>query len=304
MKTWSAQTKNGVIGLLVIGLTGAATFGAATPAHAIAYGENVPQGQYSFSVRLVMTGIPTTDQNSRDSSCSGALIAARWVITAGHCFRDADGTRVSQPVAKVTTAVIGRTDLNGHSGHEARVIEVRQSPTTDVALAQLDTAITDIKPLQLTSAAPAPGTTVRLTGYGFTRGGETDLATRLQTGQFAVTAVDDVTVSMSGRRPRNNTSPCPHDSGGPYFTTRADGTAELVAVVSNGPSCPHSSPDLGARIDIIHEWISANIDGMPSAGSISLLSPWATFAAFLAAILGVGVVAFATLSNRRKGAHV
>ena len=60
--------------------------GTAGPASAIAHGESAPDGAFPFSVLLTMTGLPTPDQGTRDSSCSGALIAPRWVVTAGHCF--------------------------------------------------------------------------------------------------------------------------------------------------------------------------------------------------------------------------
>ena len=90
--------------------------------------------------------------------CSGALIAAQWIITAGHCFRDANGVRVERPVADVTSASIGRADVNGDGpGHVATVVAVRQSPTADVSIAKLDQAITDIRPIRLSRTAPEVG---------------------------------------------------------------------------------------------------------------------------------------------------
>ncbi len=255
--------------LLLLAVT--AGLGAGTPAHAagpppaIANGQDVPVGKYGFAVKLTMTGLPTRDGGRRNSSCTGALVAPRWVITAGHCFKTARGTHVSRPVARLTTATAGRTDLTGVAGHQVKVVAVRQSPTTDVALAELEKPITDITPVRLSSKAPRIGTIVRLAGYGLTvDDDESSLATRLQTGQFKVVSLAPGYVGMTGHAPRATTSPCSHDSGGPYFTERGDGPAVLVSVVSHGPSCPHAKVDLSGRIDTIAGWITGVVGRAPA----------------------------------------
>jgi hypothetical protein len=241
--------------LVVAGLVA----GPPTPAHAIAHGTDVAPGRYPFSALLSMTGIPTADHGRRDSSCSGALIAPRWLVTAGHCFRDAGDHRVSRPVAASTVATVGRTE-------RARVIAVHQSGTADVALAELDHPITGITPLAVATAPPRPGEVVRLTGFGLT-GADAEGDHRLRTGTFTVTTVGDAFVGMAGRAPRADTSACPHDSGGPYFRTRSGGAAELVGVVSRGPSCPHTGDDLSARTDNLAGWIDATVAGRGSGPS-------------------------------------
>jgi secreted trypsin-like serine protease len=235
-------------------------------AFAIAHGEAVPDGEYPFAVKLTDLDIPTADGGDRDSSCSAGLISPHWIITAGHCFRDANGTRVSHTVARRTIATVGRTDLTSSDGQQANVVAVRQSGTTDVALAKLDKAITGITPLALSRKAPRLGTVVRLTGYGQTSTTSPKLPQRLQTGRFRVSSVANATLGMTGTSPHKDTSPCKHDSGGPYFTEAADGTATVVAVVSNGPDCPHTGPDTAGRIDKIVSWIQSIIgkDVVPS----------------------------------------
>ena len=262
---------------------------------AIAHGSPVAQGQYRFSAALTMTGIPTTDGGRRDSSCSGALIASRWLITAGHCFRDPAGARVSRPVADRTTAVVGRADLTATGGHRVTVISVRQSDRADVALAEIDPPITDIPPLPVATAAPRTGEVVRLTGFGLTTGGASRPSTRLQTGQFTVTAVADDVVSLTGRSPHPDTSACEHDSGGPYFRTSP--APELVAVVSHGPTCPHTGADLSARTDNLAGWITTttgNDDGRrrrAGTGTIALL---------VAAVLATALITAALLRRWRR----
>jgi hypothetical protein len=224
-----------------------------TPAHAVAHGDDVPDGRYRFAVQLSMENIRDGD-GTRDSSCSGSLLTPEWVITAGHCFKDAAGAHVSRPVAERTTATVGRTDLRSAAGRVSTVVAVRQSATTDVALARIDPPVRDITPVRLRRSAPAEGSVVRLLGYGRT-GRDGRPATRLQTGRFTVTSVRPSFVGMSGRSPRPDTSPCAHDSGGPYLIERGR-TPELVAVVSNGPGCPHTGADDSARIDTIADWIA------------------------------------------------
>ncbi|MEU8814748.1 S1 family peptidase [Actinoplanes sp. NPDC048796] len=237
----------------------------ASPAAAIAYGENARDGAYPFAVLLTMKGLPTTDGGSRDSSCSGALVAERWVITAGHCFHDADGKRVGRPVAEKTVATIGRVQVNGRGGHEVEVVAVRQSGTHDVALAELAAPVTGITPLRLATTPPAAGETVRLTGFGLTaRDGEYVPVSRLQTGRFRVDHVGDSLLETTGIAPHDETSPCPHDSGGPYFRERKGEDPVLVAVVSSGPGCPHNGPDYSARIDNITSWITTTITTDPA----------------------------------------
>jgi secreted trypsin-like serine protease len=233
---------------LVLGTTG--------PALAVADGEPVPDGHYTFSVKLTMTGIPTASGGRRDSACSGALIAPRWVITAGHCFRDANNVRVDRPVADLTTATVGRTDLTDTGrGVEAEVIAVRQSPTADVALAELSAPARRIRPIRLSTRAPELGDIVRVTGYGSTTSVNPVPVTRLRTGQLTVVALSEAVVGLHGYAPAPDTTPCPYDSGGPYFTEREHRRPELVAVVSNGPSCPHTATENGARTDDIVPWI-------------------------------------------------
>ncbi|WP_433335936.1 S1 family peptidase [Dactylosporangium sp. CA-139066] len=278
----------------------AAIAGPAEPAWAIAHGEDAPAGDYPFSVRLTMTGIPTADSGARDSWCSGALVAPRWVITAGHCFRDAGDQRVSRPVARRTTATIGRGDLSRPGGHEVEVVAVRQAETADVALAELATPVTDVTPLLVGDAPPAAGETVRLTGFGQTDA-DSGAPARLQTGEFVIGRIGDSDLEVSGRSPRPDTSACPHDSGGPYFREAPGAAPVLVGVVSNGPTCPHKGADVSARTDNLAGWIA----GVTGARPNPLLDPslWLRLGGGALALLLV-VLAIRAGRQRTTGAAV
>ncbi|WP_430786603.1 S1 family peptidase [Actinoplanes sp. G11-F43] len=227
------------------------------PAGAIANGTGVKDGDHRFAVLLTMTGLPADDGGTRDSWCSGALIAPRWVITAGHCFRDAGGRRVSRTVAERTVAVLDRTEPRGPGGREAEVVAVVQADGADVALAELRDPVTGVPTIRVAGDPPVRGEVLRLTGFGLTGAdGGGSPPDRLQTGLFTVDAFGDSLVETSGREPHRDTSPCPHDSGGPYFRESPDAPPVLVAVVSSGPGCPHTGPDLSARVDNLAGWIT------------------------------------------------
>ncbi|WP_307833901.1 S1 family peptidase [Actinoplanes italicus] len=248
-KTMIAAAATAVV---TVGVTALGT----APAHAIANGEPVKDGRYRFSTKLTMTGIPVLGGGTRNSACSAALIARQWVITAGHCFRDENGVRVERPVAASTVATIGRTDLaTGTGGHDLEIVAVRQSATADVALAKLARPVRDVKPLKVSDDAPEVGDVLRLTGYGSLTSANATPATRLQTGQLQVESVDASTLGVRGYAPRPDTTPCPYDSGGPFFRESKRHAPELVAVVSDGPSCPHTGVEIPARTDNIADWI-------------------------------------------------
>ena len=239
----------------IVVITSAAFLWSAGPANAIAHGTPVPDGQYGFSTKLTMTAIPRPDGTTSDSACSGALIAPQWIITAGHCFHDVNGNRVSGPTPYATTATVGRTDLSSISGHVVDIVEVRQAPRADIALARLATPITDVAPLPLATASPKSGAILRVTGWGATTSVNPAPVTHLQTGQVKAKRVTGSTVLVVGFAPAPDTSACLWDSGAPYFSESANGSAALVSIESDGPACPHSQEETTSRVDRIADWI-------------------------------------------------
>jgi len=243
------------IGVLALVLSGSA------PALAVADGTPVEEGHYRFAVKLTMTNIPRPDGSHYNSGCSGALIAPRWIITAGHCFHDVNRTPVSGPVPYSTTATIGRTDDADTNGHVIDVIEDYQAPAGDIAIAKLASPVRDIAPLLPATSAPADGEILRITGWGSLSDVNPKPASHLQTGQVKVVAVSDTVVGVVGYLPKPTTSGCLYDSGAPYFVEAPHRAPRLVSLESNGPACPHALTETTARVDLIVGWIFQTIAG-------------------------------------------
>jgi secreted trypsin-like serine protease len=227
-------------------------------ANAIANGLPVADGQYAFATKLTMTGIPRSDGTTYNSACSAALISPQWIITAGHCFHDVKGNRVSGPTPYPTTATVGRTDLTQTTGYVLAVTEVRQAPRVDIAIAKLAQPVTGISPLPLSGAAPKTGAILRITGWGATSSVDPTPVTRLQTGQVKIKRVSGTTVFVVGYAPAATTSACLYDSGAPYFSEPATGGPALVSIEVDGPDCPHAQEETTHSIGKIADWIRQN----------------------------------------------
>jgi hypothetical protein len=232
----------------------------APAANAVADGQDVPDGKYTFAAALSMPLITRPDGSTYSSACSGGLIAPSWAITAGHCLHDGARNRISGAPRYQVLVTVGRATLSGTGGQTREVVEVRQSATHDVALIRLDRPVRGIRPLEISLRPPRVGELLRLTGWG-SADAEADLShrpDRLQTGKVRVASVDTVDLLVHGVAPHPTTSACPYDSGAPYFR-EARGRAILVSTEVTGPDCPHDQNETTARIDTIAPWILAQI---------------------------------------------
>jgi secreted trypsin-like serine protease len=231
----------------------------AGPANAVANGVPAQPGQYPFNVKLVFTNIPQADGTFYNSGCSGALIAPQWVIAAGHCFHDVNRNPVSGPVPYTGVATIGGVDDADPANQTVAVVEDYQSPTNDIAIAKLASAVTGIQPIALATGKPKKNEIVRIAGWGGLDSIDPAMATHLQTGQMKVTQVSSGYVGVVGYQPQSTTSACPHDSGAPYFFEPASGPPLLVSVESSGPDCPHDQVETTARVDVVAKWVSTTM---------------------------------------------
>jgi secreted trypsin-like serine protease len=249
--------------LLVVGVLLAGVGLTASPASAVAHGSPATPGQDPFAVKLTMAHIPRPDGTFYDSACSAALISRTWIITAGHCFHDVNRNPVSGATPYATTATVNTVDVNKSPGEVRTVTWVQQSSSTDIAVARLSAPVTDVTPLGLSKVKPSAGALLTLAGWGATSSVNPTPSTQLILGVVKISSVRSSTVNVNGYAPYTDTSACLYDSGAPYFTRPATGAPLLVSVESNGPNCPHTTPETTARVDNIASWIKTVVTDLP-----------------------------------------
>jgi len=215
-----------------------------------------PSAILPFNAKLVSQDIPVASGGVRTGACSGSLIAPEWIITAGHCFHDINDVRVGGPppyTMMVTVGKIKDTDLGGYT---LQVVDVRQSPVSDLAVARLSAPVTDIVPVTIASATPEVEQQLQFAGWGSLSPTVRAPSDHLKRGQFSVSRVRQYTLEARsvGERTVEN-GPCPEDSGAPFFVSGDDRTGMLVATEVSGPPCPQAGAEILARVDVIATWI-------------------------------------------------
>jgi secreted trypsin-like serine protease len=209
-----------------------------------------------FNAKLTSLDIPVPGGGVRSGACSGALVAPEWVVTAGHCFHDLNDARTNGPPPYTMTVTVGRLKDSDPGGHTAQVVDVRQSPVNDLAVARLSVAVDDVVPLTLADAEPSVGLRLQFAGWGSLSATVLGPSEHLKRGQFTVASIGQTTLHALPVGPRTvENGPCPEDSGAPFFVTDDDRTGTLVAIVNTGPPCPEPGPEIIARVDVVSDWI-------------------------------------------------
>ncbi|WIX99021.1 trypsin-like serine protease [Amycolatopsis mongoliensis] len=210
-----------------------------------------------FNAKLTSDDIPVQGGGVRDGACSGSLVAPQWVVTAGHCFHDIKDARIGGRPPYTMTVTVGRLKDSDPGGHTAVVVDVRQSPVNDLAVAKLSTPVDGITPVELASTRPAVGEELQFAGWGSHSATVLGPSDHLKRGRFRVSGIAQSTLEALpiGTRTVDN-GPCPEDSGGPFFVSDDnDRTARLIAIVNTGPPCPQPGAETIARVDVVADWI-------------------------------------------------
>ncbi|GAA3439009.1 trypsin-like serine protease [Kutzneria kofuensis] len=212
---------------------------------AVSGGTPVPDGTFAFAAK-----VNVNDQ----AGCTAALVAPRWVITSSSCF-SVNG----QPVATGAPTTPARVSI-GPDDKAATLTVTYLVPRTerDVVLAQLSSAVANVTPIAIDTAAPAVGSTLNVAGAGRT---DTEwVPARLHAANYTVQATDATTISLAAAA--GAADPCKGDAGGPAVAT-VNGQPELVGITSR--SWQHGCLDVNetrsgateTRVDDLASWIQA-----------------------------------------------
>jgi secreted trypsin-like serine protease len=161
--------------------------------------------------------------------CSGSLITASAVLTAGHCFRETTALPSSTAVA-VNGAYYGASEISVHPDYRVEATSI----VNDAAVIKLSGSVSSVIPLALLySVSPKAGDTIYIAGYGLDEQGALGI---LKSGSMTVAAVDTdhITCNFTGR----DSNTCSGDSGGPAILVADTGSAQtlsgIVGITSSG----------------------------------------------------------------------
>jgi secreted trypsin-like serine protease len=158
-------------------------------------------------------------------NCSATIIAPTWILTAQHC------------VANQGTYTFHIGSLDQTQGESATGVNIQTNPSADLALVELDHAVTATYSPLGNADAVSVGQTVQVYGWGATCTDRPEIECQSQMLKVADVGVTDTACSdyMGGIAVcanRGDGITAGGDSGGPMFATAPDGSYVQVGVAS------------------------------------------------------------------------
>ena len=273
------------LGLCLVGASGAGAASKEAKAHASIIG-----GRTASIEELPSLAYLEGENASGGYSCSGTVVAPRVVLTAGHCVEDIESGEMTLP-ANIAVAT-GVADLRTVSAaNVSRVSQALVYPKFDPGELIGDAGLliltgpVSAPPIRMASSTDGAlltaGTQLTVAGWGLTSAKAKEGSAELKLGLTKVQTTK--TCRTKSRRyypfytpaeqlcaldsPRQKTTACHGDSGGPAIAVGADGVPVEVGIVSTGgPGCSRSLPNVFTRVDRVAAWVDQWIAAIEAGG--------------------------------------
>ena len=252
---------------------------SAAPASAIQGGSTVSASSAPWLVAIL-----SREANGDEYSCSGSVIAAKWILTAAHCVtEEADNSALSPSEIRVLGP--GKSpDIAGAWERGIVPLAIYPSflytytedwyPWADIALIELDQTVPGAKILKLDAptAKHAAGTNARAYGWGVINNSQANAGSSARTVPLKVLANSGDatcrkwTVSESYQGPslvcagstNSKAAICAGDSGGPLVKSGGVPVQIGITSFSGGKACAtYNLPGQFVRIATMRWWIDS-----------------------------------------------